>query len=925
LPAGTVTFLFTDIEGSTRLLSRLGEKYADLLADHHRLLRQAFLVRNGQEVDTQGDAFFVSFARASEAVEAAADAQRLLKQHTWPMQAEVRVRMGLHTGEPDLREEGYIGMDVHRAARLAHAGHGGQVLLSETTAALVRGELPAGVSLRDLGEHRLKDLSASERIYQLDIHGLEMDFAPLKAESQSHHNLPQQLSSFIGRGKEIDQVMSLLTSERLVTLIGVGGVGKTRLSIEVASQLSSQYPDGVWLIELAPLSDPALLSQTAARACGVSDDPGRPLQEVLVDFLCSRRMLLVLDNCEHLIDACAELVSAIMNGCEQVGILATSREALDVPGERPYHVPPLAVVEPEALPEISALRDIEAVRMFLDRAAIVQPSFALTAQNALAVAKICCKLDGIPLAIELAAARVRVLSVEQIAVRLDDRFRLLTGGQRGKLPRQQTLQATIDWSHQLLTEPERILFRRLSVFVGGWTLEAAEAICAGEIQELEAGFDPEEVLDLLTHLVDKSLVMKVELEGSARFRWLETVRQYALEKLLESGEASAVRDRHLEWFLKLAEEAEAGYYSPEQSAWIRRLEADHDNLRSAIEWSQQSEENLQAGLRLAGALSVFWQTRGYLSEGRLRLKSLLAYPAAQFPPATRARALAGAADLAYIQSDYAAARDLLDESLRIYKTLGAAGKQGEANAYLGLGDVATEVGDYDTAPGLLEQGLVIMRELNDRWGIANALRLLGWCAMRPGDYTQAKAYLEEALALLREIGNEYGTASALSGLGEAALRLGNYADADGLLSESLELRRRLGAKWGIAASLGSLAWAALRRGDHQRARKLLTESLRIRQEIGDVGGTAWCLEKLAEMAGLEGRFADQVRVYGTASALRESVDSVIDPADQAEYQETLRRAKAEIGQAAFVKSWAEGQSSSVEEAITIGVGNSAAV
>jgi predicted ATPase/class 3 adenylate cyclase len=921
LPAGTVTFLFTDIEGSTRLLSKLGEQYADLLADHHRLLRQAFSDWNGQEVDTQGDAFFVSFTRASEAVKAAAQAQRSLKEHHWPTDVDVRVRMGLHTGEPRLKAEGYVGMDVHRAARLAHSGHGGQVLLSETTAALVHKELPEGVSLRDLGEHQLRDMSTPERIYQLDIHGLAVDFAPLKTETNAHNNLPPQLSTFVGRGKEIEQITSLLASERLVTLVGVGGVGKTRLSIAAASGLLSEYPDGVWFVELAPLNEPALLSQTVARACGVSDDPGRPLLDVLVDFLCSKRMLLVLDNCEHLIDACAELASAIMNGCDQVKILATSREALDVPGERPYHVPPLRVADPETLPEISALVQIEAIRMFLDRATTVQPSFSLTAQNAPTVAQICRRLDGIPLAIELAAARVRVLSVEQISERLDDRFRLLTGGQRGRLPRQQTLQATIDWSYRLLTEPERVLFRRLSVFAGGWTLEAAEAICAGDTAGLEVELDSLEVLDLLARLVDKSLVMKIELDGSARFRRLETVRQYALEKLLESGEASALRDKHLEWFLKLVEEAETKMYGPEQYAWINRLEADHDNLRSALEWSQKSEGELASGLRLAGALSVFWSIRGYFSEGRQRLSSLLAHPAAQEPTAARARGLLGSADLAYLQSDYTATRALLDESLVIYKTLGASGRHGMAEVYLGLGDVATEVGDYDSAPGLFEQGLVIMRELDDKWGIASALRLLGWCAMRPGDYTLAKEYLEEALILFREIGNETGIASSLSGLGEAALRQGDYKEADGFLSESLELRRRLGSKWGIAASLGSIAWAALRQGDLQRARSMLKESLAIRQEIGDVGGTAWCLEKLAEITGEESRFTDQVRIYGAASALRKSVDSIIDPADQAEYQAILDRSKAEIGEQAFTKAWAEGQIYRIEEAIDLGLGN----
>jgi len=571
LPTGTVTFLFTDIEGSTALLQYLGDRrYADVLGEQRRLLRAAFQAGGGHEVDTQGDAFFVAFRRGQDAVATAAAAQRAITTHPWPDSAPVRVRMGLHTGEPTLVAGGYVGLDVHRAARIGSAGWGGQILLSQATHDAVTDNLPPGVSLRDLGEHRFKDLQRREQIFQLLHPDLPADFPPLRSLDALPNNLPRQLTSFIGREREMAEVKRLLTTTRLLTLTGSGGCGKTRLALQVAADLVEEFANGVWLVELAALTDPALVPQAVASALGVREEPGRPLLATLSDYLKAKRLLLLLDNCEHLVAACAYLAEALLRACPHLRILATSREALNIAGETVWRVPSLSLPDLLHLPSVEHLTQYEAVRLFIERALISRPDFVLTSQGAPSVAQVCHRLDGIPLAIELAAARVKVLSVEQIAARLDNRFRLLTSGSRTALPRQKTLRAAIDWSYDLLSETERMVLRRLSVFAGGWTLEAAEAICVGE------GIEWHEVLDPLMQLVDKSLVMMEEQGGTVRYRLLETVRQYGRDKLPASGEADVVRGRHRDWYLALAERAEPELLGSNQAVWLERLETEHD-------------------------------------------------------------------------------------------------------------------------------------------------------------------------------------------------------------------------------------------------------------------------------------------------------------------------------------------------------------
>ena len=557
LPTGTVTFLLTDIERSTHLWEQHPEAMPAALARHEVLVSEVVQEHGGVVVKSrgEGDSLFAAFARAVDAVVAAGALQQVLHAEPWPEGLVLRTRLAVHTGDAELRAGDYYGAAVNRCARLRAIAFGGQTLLSLATQELVRDRLPVGATLRDLGEHRLRDLVRPERVFQLDVPGVPTELRPLRSLEAFPNNLPVQLTSFIGRERELAEVKQLLEHHRLVTFTGAGGTGKSRLSLQVAADLMDAYPDGVWLVELAPLTDPRLVPGAVADVLGLREEAGRPLLGTLADVLRTKALLLILDNCEHLIGACAELAEALLRQSTQLRILASSREALGIAGEQPFRVPSLSLPDPRRLssttPDLAtALSQSEAVRLFIDRVVTIQPHFHVTNRNAPAVAQICHRLDGIPLAIELAAARVKVLPVEQIASRLDDRFRLLTGGSRTALPRQQTLRALIDWSYDLLSETERTLLRRLSVFAGGWTLEAAEAVCAGD------GVDEYDVLELLTHLVDKSLALPEEHDGDVRYRLPETVRQYARDRVLEAGEAAPLAERHLAYCLAFSERAE---------------------------------------------------------------------------------------------------------------------------------------------------------------------------------------------------------------------------------------------------------------------------------------------------------------------------------------------------------------------------------
>src|SRR3972149_1042610 len=605
LPSGTVTFLFTDIEGSTRLWEEYHEAMKRALGRHAAVLRAAIGTNRGHIFKTVGDAFDAVFPTAPGALAAALAAQRALIAEPWEVPGGPRVRMALDTGVAEERDEDYFGPTLNRTARLLAAAHGGQILLSRTTYELVRDALPADVTLRDLGGHRLKDPTRPERIFQVVAADVPGDFPPIKSLNTLPNNLPIQLTSFVGREREIASVKHHLATDRLATLTGAGGAGRTRRALQVAAELLESYQDGVWLVQLESLADPALVPQIVASAVGVREEH-RPLVETVADFLHPKSLLLVVDNCEHLLVACAQLAETFLRRCPQLRILATSQEPLGVAGEATYRVPSLSMPDAKQAPDPESLTQYEAVRLFAERAALSKRDFALTGGNALAVAQLVRRLDGIPLSIELAAARLRALSVEQIVARLDDRFRLLTA-----VPRHQTLKATMDWSYELLSEAERAMLRRVPVFAGGWTLEAAETVCAGE------GIEPREVLDLLALLVRKFLVLGWEEDhGGPRYRLLETVRQYGRERLVESGEDEALGRRPRDWYLRSAEEAEPGLQEPQQEIWLDRLEAEHDNLRAALEWCRTREDNPEYGLRLAGGPGEVRGGRGGWGGGR---------------------------------------------------------------------------------------------------------------------------------------------------------------------------------------------------------------------------------------------------------------------------------------------------------------------
>lgn len=732
--------------------------------------------------------------------------------------------------------------------------------------------------------------------------------------------LPVPLSDLIGREREVEEVCGWLGKSRLVTLAGAGGVGKTRLSIAAAERAIGQFAEGVWFADLAPLNDPAQITPTLLRLFGLQEDLQSPPENSLERALRSHTLLLILDNCEHLLEACAVLAHRLLSACPGLRVLATSREALGLTGEHIYRVPSLSLppagqagVEKEA----SSLLEYVAVRLFVERARQAGASFQLTRSNAGAVVQICHRLDGIPLALELAAARVKALSLAQIAARLDDRFHLLTGGSRAALPRQRTLQMAIDWSHDLLSEGERTLFRRLSVFAGGWSLEAAEAVCAGGVIAQETA------LDALTHLVEKSLAAFDEpAEGTARYRLLESMRQYGVERLAESGETEALRNRHRDFFLQWAEEAEPHFYGPEQGRWYVYVEKEYDNLRAALEWCQRKEASEEA-LRLVGALSAFWDVRGRHKEGLAHQIAALSLTGAVGRAGARAKALLAAGQLSARQLDFALATTLLEECLTLQRELG--NRRGVGRALNELADVAFRQGDHRLAHTRCKESLTIAQELGDRPSAVGALNMLGQLALHEGDYPLARSFYEECLAIDRELGDTRGIAGSLRGLGNVAYERNDPALARSLYEESLAIDRELGDRWGIIYTLGRLGRLARAEGDYGRASSRYKERLALCWELGEVFAIISSLEDFASMAVRQGQelpAADSIgwseraaRLLGAAEALCQTMGRNPPATDMEEYVRAVDISRAALGEASFAAARAKGRAMTMEQSI----------
>jgi predicted ATPase/class 3 adenylate cyclase len=871
LPTGTLTFLLTDIEGSTALWERDPGAMQAAVARHVELVTQLLAQHGGRRIKErgEGDSVFAVFTSPSAALAAASALQQALLAEPSPPETPLRVRMGLHTGEAELRAGDYYGATVNRAARIRSLAHGGQILISRSTASLVHATMPTETNLRSLGAHSLKGFTELEEIFQVCHPRLPDDFPPLHSPQAPTHNLPEAPTRLIGREAERRQVHALLGTARLVTLTGAGGVGKTRLTLGVADEAVGQYPDGVWLVELAALANSSLVPATVARALGVREVAGHPLLATVTEHLQRKQMLLVLDNCEHLVEGCVALAARLLQDCPGVRMLATSREGLEVPGEQRYRVPSLQVPDLDHLPSLEELSQVGATSLFLDRAKARRPEFSLTAENAQAVSQICVRLEGIPLAIELAAARLSVLSVAEIAARLDDCFRLLTGGPRTALPRQQTLRAALEWSHDLLTEPERALLRRLAVFAGGWTLEAAEAIGMG------AGVEEADVFDLLAQLVNKSLVLLEDRGEEARYRLLETVRQYARERLVAAGELAGTCDRHLAWYVALGEQAAPVFRGPQQGLWLARLEREHDNLRAALTWSTLDERRAAAGVQLAGAIWPFWWLHSHLSEGRQWLIITLA-SGSMAPAGLRARALHGA------------------------------------------GQLATYQGAFGQAIALHEEALVLYRELGDQPGIARALHFLGHAHIGEGSYDRARLAFEESLALHRALDNKAFIATNLHGIGLALLLQGDGVQARAALEESIALASEVGDNMTLASALRELGILAYFAGNHVRGLEAARQSLILLRDLGERSGLSNCLAVVAAVLAALGQPQRAAWLLGAVGALQESIGYML-PGEAARriFDRVVGAVQQALGADAFAIALARGRTLDLAEAIAI--------
>ncbi len=902
---GIVTLLFTDIEGSTEKWEQEPERMADALARHDVLLRTAVEAHSGRVIKTTGDGIYAAFDDAAKGLSAAIAIQQSVADPAATAGMSLPVRCGLHAGPAHERDNEFFGGTINRAARLMGLAYGGQVLASQAVADLVAGRLPAESSLRDLGDVRLRGIASSEHAYQVVHPSLRHEFPALRSLEVTPNNLPKHLTSFIGREREIEEAEELLDRTRLLTLLGIGGLGKTRLSLQIAGDVLESYRDGAWLVDLAPLRDPSIVASEAAKVLGVREEPGRPLIETLCAHLRLRNLLLILDNCEHLIQPSAELVHAILGAAPEVRVIATSREALRVPGEQSYTVTPLPV--PNRSDGIEALARSPAVRLFVERAQLHRPTFALNEQQAPAVAELVARLEGIPLALELAAARVRALSVADINVRLKDRYKLLTGGGRVLLERQQTLRALVDWSYDLLQEHEQVLLARLAVFANGFERASAEEICGTD------PLTPENVLDLLTSLVEKSLVLTEERGDGMRYRLLETIRDYAVEKLTRRNEFAATAALHCHHYFVMAKAGNKGLQGNDQAEWIRRLESELDNLRAAIALALEGGVDPIIAVKLEVAMQDFRTLRGYSTEGRKNVRAALALPAVERSDLAQGHALYVGAALATGQSDYPEARRMLEKSLVLRRGLG--NPLDIAATLSTLSWVRLREGDAVQARACEEEALALFRKLGDRKGEAIGLQHLGEIAREMADHEGACRHFQESLAIARTIMHREVEGECERMLGEVALEEGDFLTARARFKRALEVSNGAGDKREEAIALWFLGKTDVVEGNTDSARIRLREALLVFHAFEMRAELLGCLEDYAMLARSVGSVEEAVRHYATATIARERLGLVWPPRYEQRLRAEFAAMRQSLGDAAFEAAWADGQRCEVEEAI----------
>jgi len=867
LPTGTVTFFFSDIEGSTRLIQQLGERYPDVLLAHHTVLRKALAEHGGNELRTEGDSFFIVFGSALDACSGAAAAQLALHSHAWPEGGRVQVRIGLHTGEATLVGNEYLGLDVHRAARVASAAHGGQVLVSETTRALVDHVLPLSLSLKDLGLHRLKDLARPERLYQLNIEGLTGEFPALRTLEATPNNLPTQMTSFIGRDDQVREARQLLTRARLLTLTGPGGTGKTRLSLQIAADVMDQFPDGVYFVPLAAVQDPELVPSAIAQALAISTTGSRHPIEALVDYLHDKRTLLVLDNFEQLLPA-APIATTLLEGSPGLRVLVSSRAVLRVYGEQEFPVPPLALPDLKALPSLSALSQFEAVKLFIERAVAVKPDFRATNENAPAIAGICERVDGLPLAIELAAARIKLFSPQALLTRLEKSLSALGSGARDLPGRQQTLRGAIQWSYDMIEAPGRRLLARFSVFARGGSLEQVEPVCG------PAGDVGGDVVDALDQLADQSLLRRLPDFSEPRFLMLQTIREFAAEQLEQGNEAAPIKDRHVQAFLALAQQAQPHMFGGQRKDWLDRLEMEHDNFRAALDWTI-ARDDARTALQLSGSLWRFWQMRGHIHEGRARMAQVLAMPNSRDFLQERLVALEAAGGLAYWQADMDAAQHFYDECLELTRT--TADKKALANAL------------YNASfPGVVDRQRAFKQN------------------------SRPRLLLQEALPLFRELGDQSGVARALWGLGNGYYFEKDFARSRTFLEESQALARAADDRFSLGWALHTHGLVMLKTHDIESARKDFLEAAQLFNEAKDISGMVLQLDNLSQVIRQDGDPVRATRLAGAAKAHQATSGTSLGWLLSEQEGRTGREGLSEDEAA---RAWAEGQAMSLERAL----------